>query len=515
MVTAKNPILSGFYPDPSICAVGKDYYLVTSTFAYFPGVPVFHSKDLAHWEQLGHVLDRPSQLPLTGCGQSEGIFAPTIRYHDGTYYMITTNISGGGNFIVTAGDPKGPWSEPCYLDTPGIDPSLFFDEDGSCYYVGTRQDSDNPDTPGDGEIWCQKLDLSQMKLVGEDHRLWKGALRGAKWPEAPHLYKREGYYYLMIAEGGTGADHAITIARSREIFGPYEGNEKNPILTHRHLGSRYPVTYVGHGDLVQAADGEWYMVMLASRPCEGFTSLGRETFLAKVIWENGWPVVNPGIGRLEETVVCSGEPVFTDPLPSVYDFCGDKLPVEFVMLRNPEEGMYSLTERRGALRLFLRPETLKEKASPAYVGIRQRSQDYQAQVRMEFKPEEGEEAGLCVLQSNEYHVRFVEMKKQERIVVQVIFCEKGKDHILMEREIAGDSCTLRIINRGQRAKFLVEQGNEKQEIVENVNMHLLSTEAAGGFVGCTVGMYASSNGRESTNYSDYRWFSLQKLDCGE
>lgn len=227
MVTAKNPILSGFYPDPSVCAVGEDYYLVLSTFAYFPGVPIFHSKDLAHWEQIGHVLDRPSQLPLEGCGHSDGIFAPTLRYHDGVFYMITTNVSGSvlttnvsgrGNFVVTARDPKGPWSEPHWLDSPGIDPSLFFDEDGSCYYVGTRPDIDGPKYRGDWEVWCQRLDLETMKLTGESRRLWKGALKNVVWPEGPHLYKKDGYYYLMIAEGGTGAEHCITIARSREVF---------------------------------------------------------------------------------------------------------------------------------------------------------------------------------------------------------------------------------------------------------------------------------------------------------
>ena len=232
MKTFKNPILPGFYPDPSICRVDDDYYLVTSSFAYYPGVPIFHSKDLVNWKQIGHVLDRPSQLPLDGQGQSEGIFAPTIRYNDGTFYMITTNVGSGGNFIVTAKDPAGPWSDPYYLEAPGIDPALFFDDDGKAYYIGTRPAPEGPRYFGNWEAWAQEIDLKTMKLVGESVGLWRGALRDSAWPEGPHLYKIDGTYYLMIAEGGTGPEHAVSISRSNAVTGPYVGNPANPILTH-------------------------------------------------------------------------------------------------------------------------------------------------------------------------------------------------------------------------------------------------------------------------------------------
>ena len=216
MATAKNPILNGFYPDPSICRVGDDFYLATSSFVYAPGVPIFHSRDLAHWEQIGNILDRETQLPVDGAEISDGIYAPTIRYHEGTYYMITTNVSYGGNFIVTAEKPEGPWSEPYYLgdDAPGIDPSLFFDDDGRCYYVGTRPNPEGVRYNGDWEIWVQELDLGQMKLVGESMAIWKGAVKDVIWPEGPHLYKKDGYYYLLHAEGGTGPEHSISVARS-------------------------------------------------------------------------------------------------------------------------------------------------------------------------------------------------------------------------------------------------------------------------------------------------------------
>jgi len=212
-----NPILSGFYPDPSRVRVGQDYYMVNSTFSYFPGVPLSHSTDLIHWEQITNILSTKSQLNLTNAPHSGGIYAPTIRYHNGTFYMITTNVSHGGNFIVTATNPYGPWSDPCFLNSAeGIDPSLFFDEDGTCYYCGTKGRREGAAFFGDNEIYVQEVDLTTMQLTGESYAIWHGALKEVEWPEGPHIYKRDGWYYLMIAEGGTGLNHAITMARSKE-----------------------------------------------------------------------------------------------------------------------------------------------------------------------------------------------------------------------------------------------------------------------------------------------------------
>ena len=306
MGIVKNPIIPGFHPDPSICRVGSKYYMVHSTFAYFPGVPIFESEDLCRWKQIGNVLDRDSQIQLTGCAHSEGIFAPTIRYHQGKFYMITTNVPEVNNFIVTADRPEGPWSEPYYLDSAaGIDPSLFFDEDGTCYYIGQRYKATQKH-PGDCEIWIQKLNLDTMRLERDAIAVLDGFQKNAIWPEGPHLYRKDGYYYIIHAEGGTGLHHSVVVARSHHVFGPYEYCPCNPILTHRHLGKDYPVTCAGHADLVEDGKGNWYMVLLACRPQEGYTLLGRETFLAKVRWEDGWPVVSPGVGRLEETVEVSG-----------------------------------------------------------------------------------------------------------------------------------------------------------------------------------------------------------------
>jgi xylan 1,4-beta-xylosidase len=514
MVIVKNPILSGFYPDPSICRVGEDYYLVNSSFAYFPGVPIFHSKDLANWEQIGNVLDRNSQLPLEGCGHSRGIFAPTIRFFKGIFYIITTNVSGGGNFIVTASNPNGPWSEPYYLgeEAFGIDPSLFFDEDGHCYYVGTRPNPEGVKYNGDWEIWVQELDLNNMKLIGESTKLWKGALNDVIWPEGPHLYKRNGYYYLMIAEGGTGPNHCITVARSKSLRGQYENNPNNPILTHRHLGSQYPVRYVGHGDLIDDKDGNWYVVMLASRPFEGFTNLGRETFLAKVIWEEEWPVINTGIGRLEEKITLPFEEAKILARQSAYHFVSDKLDYAFVTLRNPKENMYCLTDRDGFLRLFLSCEALKEEKNSSYLGIRQQDYFYQVSTFLDFTAKQDlEEAGICVVQSNLYHVRFVKRREENQEWIGVIFCENGVEKILLKMKIESSKTEFLIIGRGQVADFYYKEKSDFKLFIKDVDMHALSTEVAGGFTGCTIGMYASSNGIQSNSYADFGWFTYEAL----
>lgn len=250
-----NPILPGFYPDPSVCRVGADFYLVTSSFHYFPGVPIFHSRDLVHWRQIGHCLTSRSQLNLDGCKSSLGIFAPTLRFHKGLFYMITTNTNGFRNFYVWAKQPEGPWSEPVWLDWPGIDPSLFFDEDGRVYITG------NGGFLGDEALGIYQAEINPEtgSLLSERRFIWAGT--GAKAPEGPHLYKIHGKYYLLIAEGGTEYGHMVTIARSDHPYGPYESHPFNPILTHRSIDS--PIQATGHADLVELEDGSWWAVFLA------------------------------------------------------------------------------------------------------------------------------------------------------------------------------------------------------------------------------------------------------------
>ncbi|MBQ7955616.1 MAG: glycoside hydrolase family 43 protein [Lachnospiraceae bacterium] len=528
-VIAKNPILSGFYPDPSICAVGEDYYLINSTFAYFPGLPIMHSKDLVHWEQIGNAMDRNSQLPLSGCGHSQGLFAPTIRYHEGTYYVICTNVSHGGNYIVTAASPEGPWSEPYYLEgAQGIDPSLFFDEDGTCYYIGTRPNQEGCKYGGDWYIWIQELDLKEMKLIGEPKDVWNGAMKNVIWPEGPHLYKKNGYYYIMNAEGGTGPDHAVTVCRSRNIWGPYENNNCNPILTHRHLGWAYPIKYVGHADMIETPKGDWYMVMLAVRPLEGYTTMGRETFLAKVTWENDWPVVNPGVGMLTDTVEVNLEP--WDPVKDrksytnqtgkktavpgsnrQYDFSKMKqLGDEFLMLRNPGENMYELKPKEG-LKLSFGKWALREEASPSYIGIRQQHHQFMVSSWLSMEGIKGDKkAGITLLQSNEYHLR-LEVSENK---VEAILCQKGQDNILGMAKYDDADAVLFMAVDGLKATVGVDKGEEEIFIAKDIDIRCLSTEVAGGFVGCTVGMYAVN---ESPDHADdeaaacFRGFTYESI----
>ena len=510
-----NPILPGCYPDPSICRVDEDYYLVTSTFEYFPGLPIFHSRDLVHWNQIGHVLDRPSQLNLDEIRPSGGLYAPTIRHHNGTFYVINTLMNGktrSGNFIVTTTQPQGPWSEPYWLeDADGIDPSLFFDEDGKCWYVGTRL-NEKGYYKGHTEIYLREHDLENMRLVGEETVLWDGAVKGVVWAEAPHIYKVNGYYYLLIAEGGTAHHHSVTISRSKNITGPYEGNRGNPILTHRHLGLDYPIVGTGHADLVETQNGEWWMVLLAMRPYGGYYyNLGRETFLVPVRWEGGFPIVSPGTGRVEFEYPAPNLPEHVYRSPSARDDFNDTtLAYHWNFLRTPREDFYSLTENKGFLRLKLRPQQLTEQSNPSFVGRRQQHMDFTAQTEFEFTPQVDECAGLVLIQNNDFHFRFI-VKHENRNVVRLIKRSHGKDEIIATQPLRANRCTLKVTAHKQDYNFYFSTNGQWQTLAENIDGRILSTPVAGGFVGAYIAMYASSNGQPSTNHADFDWFEYHGI----
>ena len=323
-LTVNNPILPGFNPDPSVCRVGDDYYLVTSSFAFYPGLPVYHSKDLVNWELAGHAIDSDNikGFHFEGLGDNDGIWAPSIRHHDGKYYISSTMWRGGGNFVLTADDPAGPWSDPVWVpDASGIDPTLFWDDDGRAYYVGNRFDFRQA-WPGQVGIHIQEIDLDNIvtdtirdaktglgfeapayRLKGDNHIVSYGHAANAKYAEGPHLYKIDGRYYLLMAEGGSGAYHAVTAHVSDSIFGPYRPQQINPVLTHRHLGDRYPVQNIGHADLVRTDDGRWYAVCLGNRylPADSIGAgmacpLGRETWLVDVQFQDGQIIMAPGTG---------------------------------------------------------------------------------------------------------------------------------------------------------------------------------------------------------------------------
>ena len=518
-LTFNNPVLPGFHPDPSVCRVGEDYYLITSTFEYFPGMPIFHSRDLVHWRCLGHVLDRASQLNLDDVEPSQGIYAPTIRYHKGHFYVVVTvrrPAVGGGvhddNIIVTATDPAGDWSEPVTLvDQSGvIDPSLFFDDDGRAWYVANARVEDPP-YPGHRDIWLQELDLERLALVGERTLLWNGALKEASAPEAPHIYKVDGTYYLMLAEAGTFHNHAVTIARADAVTGPYKGNTRNPILTHRHLGMDSPITNPGHADLVDTPGGEWWMVALASRPCGGyFYNLGRETFLTPVTWEEGWPVVNPGHGRIravENAPGLSPHPWPSEPACDHFD--RPDLSHHWNFLRTPRTACYSLDARPGHLRLLLKPERLTEWAQPAFIGRRLQHYDFAVRTILDFTSQAANEcAGLVLIQNAANHFRFL----REGPNVVVTERRKGEERVLGSIPAADGPHYLKIEARGQSYSFYYGVRAEVwTPVAQGADGRVLSTQVAGGFVGAYVGMYASANGEPSSHWADFDYFEYAPL----
>ncbi|MEE6289096.1 family 43 glycosylhydrolase [Georgenia sp. MJ173] len=525
MTTAPNPVLPGCYPDPSVCRVGEDYYLVTSTFEYFPGLPVFHSRDLVSWEQLGHVVDRADQLDLDGIASSGGLYAPTIRHDDGVFWLVCTLVdqrdaARGGNFLMTATDPAGPWSAPVWLDADGIDPSIFFDDDGRVWLHGTRP-ARAPQWHDQTEIWLRELDRQRLELIGPEHVLWTGALRDVVWSEAPHLYKVEGTYYLLTAEGGTEFHHAVSVARAESVTGPYTGNRGNPVLTHRHLGRDVDVVGVGHADLVADGDGGWWALLLGMRPYGGYHyPLGRETFLVPVEWQGGWPVFAPGEGRLPATVeVPGGQP--WQPGAAQGEAAGVVLPddLRWTALRRPVVEVATPAGEGWSLRV--RTTTLAEAGTPAFLGVRQqhRDVDVRAVIRADLGP--GEEAGLVVRQSEQDHVRlFVtgvitgpgpDVGGPVRRAV-VVHRRDGTEVTLGEVVLPAGEVTLTVSARGQDYALLAGvaglagAAGSAPVTVAVADGRTLDSVATGGFLGLWIGVYASSNGQPTDTTVEVRRF---------
>jgi len=494
----RNPVIPGYHPDPSVCRVGDDFYLVNSSFQYFPGVPIYHSRDLVNWELIGNVLDRESQLPLKGATSWLGIYAPTIRYHNGTFYMITTNVGNGGNFMVTASDPRGPWSEPLWLEQQGIDPSLWF-ENGKCYMVS------NPDNT----IMLCEIDPKTGRQLTPSKPLWQGT--GGRYPEGPHLYKKDGWYYLLISEGGTELAHKLTIARSKKIDGPYVGNPANPILTNCSMaGQNKQIQGTGHGDFVQAADGSWWIVFLAYRQFGGsYHHLGRETFLAPVTWGKGqWPVVNGGqpADTLIETVTLPQVPV--KQKQRYYDF-SEPFGPEWVYIQNPILSNYQKVD--GHLRLLGSHNSLTENNRPTFIGRRQESACMLAETRLNFcESSIGDEAGLTVYQINDGHVDFCLQGMRGRMVVSVKAQLKTVSVPLFTEEIEGFAASLRIRSDGEMYSFEYSPDGEHYRSCYRMACSLLSTEVVGGFTGVMVGMYCSQKSNEGATFADFDYFKYEE-----
>lgn len=396
MLMLINPILPGFYPDPSIIRVDDDFYIVNSSFEYFPAIPIWHSKDLVHWRQIGNAVDRAEQnLDLSDVAPSGGVQAATIRHHNGVFYITSTRVKRqwpGSNyhFVITSTDINGPWSKCHFIeDAYGIDSSLFFDGDKS-YFLANRESS-NPRFENDAEIWISEINLETFELVGEKHTLWNGT--GGIFPEGPRMYKRNGFYYLLIAEGGTLHFHTTSIARSDNIFGPYNSSPRNPILTHKHLAREYPVHNVGHADLVELKDGSWWGVALASRPRGGFydggnvkwsfggyyRNLGRETFIFPVTWpaDDQSPLFAPATGKVEDSYEIAGLKEYKQTDVAI-DFSPESLAIKWVSIRNEQQKNFELLPE-SALVL-----ELQDSFENTFLGTRQTSWNFSYAVTVDL-----------------------------------------------------------------------------------------------------------------------------------
>ncbi|MEW1830973.1 glycoside hydrolase family 43 protein [Streptomyces sp. NPDC088196] len=479
MRTYDNPVIGGFHPDPSVCRVGEDYYLACSSFEYFPGVPIFHSRDLVHWRQIGNVLDRPSQLDLPDdTPASAGIYAPTLRHHDGRFHLITTEVGGKGNFLVTADRPEGPWSDPVLVDVPGIDPDLAWDEDGTCWCAVAG-------------VKVARIDPTTGKVLEGPLPIWSGT--GLQHPEAPHLYRVGDWWYLLLAEGGTAHGHSVSIARARSPRGPWEPAPANPILTHR--STDLPIQSTGHADLVTAPDGTWWMVLLGTRPrgwFPGFHVLGRETFLTPVEWVDGWPRVGPV--QEQHPAPAAWHPVQLPPVRD--DFDAPTLAASWISPRSRPDDTWSLTRRPGWL-------TLDATSGPVLIGRRQQHLDCRASVRLD--PGSGR-AGLSV-RIDEAHHYDIEVAGGAATVFARIgpVRQRIADHALEPGPV---TLTVAITATGAATRgpdtltFSVEGAEGAVELAE-LDGRYLSTQVAGGFTGRVIGMYATE-GEAAFDWFDYQ-----------
>lgn len=504
----RNPILAGFHADPSIVRANGRYYLVNSSFTYFPGIPVFESTDLVHWKQIGHVIDRPGTLNFDGLSVSRGIFAPAISYHDGLFYVVSTAVDSGGNFIATARDPAGPWSEPHWLpDIGGIDPSLFFDADGRAYLVNNDAPSGPPRYDGHRAIWMQQIDLATLDPVGPRRVLVDGGVEPAKnpiWIEGPHLYRREGAYYLSAAEGGTGPQHSQVVLRSRDIWGPYKAYSGNPILTQRDLPDDrpLPVTNAGHADLVEGPDGSWWAVFLASRNYQlRHYNTGRETYLLPVQWRDGWPVILaagqtiPYVAKAPSWMQSdASQGPFTGNFVQRDDFDSPVLRSEWLQVRVPTQAWAQLDTARGALAVHPLAEDLSTRRNPSFLGRRQQHLRFEASTQM-TRPAPGVAAGLAAFQNEDYWY-FLGVRSGG--AGQVTVFAEGRDGGGVTRTLASlelkasPSLRLKIEGDEGRYAFAYDSGDGRgwQMLVDDVDGTVLSTDRAGGFVGPLLGPFA-------------------------
>lgn len=509
-----NPIISGFYPDPSICRVGDDFYMVNSSFSYFPGIPIFKSTDLVKWKQIGHVLNRTEQVDFTGAGVSRGIFAPTIRYNNGVFYVISTWVDKGGNFIVTTKNPEGPWSNPVFLpEVDGIDPDIFFDDDGKVYITHNGPPPNNITMHnGHRAIYTMEYDLETQKIISEPKLIVNGGTDMAKkpvWIEAPHILKKDGYYYLICAEGGTAYNHSEVVFRSKNVYGPYLSYENNPIMTQRTLDKnrKNQITTTGHSDFVQLPNGDWWSVYLGCRPYgDELYNTGRETFMLPLTWENGWPIIEngnephpfkhqkPNLPKTNEEI-----PPMAGNFISHDDFSSDTLDFKWSFIRNPLEKWHELDGEQ----LYIKPrnESIHTETNFSFIGRRQQHLEFEVSTKLSYNLTDTiQTAGLVAFQ-NEKNYLLIGKRLNEEGKTEVYLektatkIEDGKSIILAKNELISNTNDLFVkIDGKMRYSDFYYKTSENEDwklLIENVDAVNLSTKEAGGFVGTFLAMYTS------------------------
>ena len=517
----RNPVLPGFHADPSVCRAGDDFYLVNSTFQYFPGVPVFHSKDLIHWEQVGNCLTRPSQLDLTGLYKQDnpelgwtnaGVYATTIRENKGRFYMVTTVFPSRRHFYVWTDNPAGEWSEPIVIDFAigSCDPTLYFEGD-KCYFLWKE-----------GDIKICEIDVETGKKIGEIHHLGTGL--GGRYPEGPHIYKKDGYYYLMLAEGGTEQGHHVNILRSRNLFGPYEPNRANPILSHFNMEMQNSeIQGLGHADLVQAPDSTWWMICLGYRT-SGYLLhvMGRETMLAPVRWdENAWPVVN-GNGTLTTDMRCttlSQVPMPLDPVREEFNYVKRDVPAAsyssiglpwgWHSIGNPDYSRYSLTERKGWLRLKPTTTTLDKATSPTFVARRQTEKVFTATTLLDASHiEEGMQTGITAYAAPLNHYDVIVEKRGGKLYAKGNIRIGELAHCDKEVPLNSNKVYLRITSDAAYYYMQVSDDGKRFQTLAKMDFRYVSTEVIGGFTGVMLGAFAQCTSTDNM-YADFDWFEYK------
>lgn len=511
-----NPILAGFYPDPSICRVDDKFYLINSSFAYFPGLPIFESTDLVNWKQIGNIIDRKEQADFSGAGVSGGMYAPTIRYNKGTFYVICTNVSGKGNFIVTTKNPKGPWSNPIMVpEVDGIDPDIFFDEDGKVYITHNGPPPNNISLHnGHRAIYAFEYDLEKQKRIGESKLIVNGGtdmVIKPVWVEGPHIIKKDGFYYLICAQGGTGYNHSEVVFRSKNIFGPYESYANNPILTQKHLdpNRENEISTTGHADFVQLSNGDWWSVFLGCRPYESdLYNTGRETFMMPVEWRNGWPEIVDGNKPLpfvnkKPNLPSSKEVVLprTGNFISRDDFNEDKLGFEWNFIRTPPEKWFELNN--GTLYIKPRKESIQTITNFSFIGRRQQHMQFEVSTKFSYVLTNAlQTAGLVAFQNEkQYFLLGKRLNAEGKVEVfleeTAATINKGTPTILAKKELGDKSKGLYLKIEGNKRYYdfyyKTSEKGQWMSLAKDIDAAILSTNKAGGFVGTFLAMYASEN----------------------